>query len=93
MPAPAESVARADETALPGAVVFPSYEAESDLQLESVGRGPALMQMADNSLNYSLLGRRGFETLAQIAETVPSYALRYASLSDALARLSREMRS
>lgn len=81
---PAESVARAGETALPGAVVFPHYDKDASPGLERVAKAEALLELVDNSVNYSLWGARGFETLAGLVDATPCYALDYRDLDEAM---------
>jgi hypothetical protein len=41
------------------------------------------MQLADNSFNYSLHGRRGFEVLAGVIDAIDCYEFTYSRLHDA----------
>jgi HprK-related kinase A len=84
---PAESVARASETALPGAIVFPHFEKGSATRLVPVPKAEALMELVDNSVNYSLWGARGFDTLADLVDRAPCYAFDYDDLDEAMAAL------
>lgn len=81
---PAESVARAGETARVGAFVFPRYEVGTPTRIEPVAKAEAMMELVDNSVNYSLWGSRGFETLADLVDATPCYAFDYSDLDDAL---------
>lgn len=81
---PRDSVLRFDETAIPAWIVFPKYEASSLPQLTPVPRGQALIRVADNAFNYSILGRKGFEILARLIDRVECHSLTYSSLDDAV---------
>jgi hypothetical protein len=82
--APADSVARAGETATPGWIVFPRYQAGSPAVLEPIARARAFMRVAENSFNYSLLGADGFATLAGVVERADAYDFTYSALDDAM---------
>lgn len=83
--APAASVARASEQALPAWVIFPKYEPGSPARLEPVPRAAAFTQLAENAFNYSVLGAQGFEALAGVVQRCASYSFTYSKLDDALA--------
>lgn len=83
MRAPADSVRRALETARPGWIVLPRYQAGAAANLASVSKGRALMQLADNAFNYSIHGRRGFEFLARFVDSCGCYTLTYGDLEEA----------
>jgi HprK-related kinase A len=83
---PAESVARADETALPAWVVFPIFRRGSPAQSRRFPKGSSLMRLADNAFNYSVLGEPGFETLARLVDGCDCYEFRYGDLKEAVAR-------
>jgi HprK-related kinase A len=89
MKAPADSVARADETALPGWIIFPRYEQGAPLTLTPVPRTRAFMRVAENSFNYARLGVEGFNALAGVMRQSDSYDLHYSSLDDAVAAFDR----
>jgi HprK-related kinase A len=84
---PAESVRRALETAAPTWIVFPTYQAGAPTCFSPVPQARAFFRLADCSLNYELLGRRGFETLSRVINSSDAYDLRYGNLEEALALL------
>lgn len=84
MKAPAESVARADECARPGWVIFPRYEAGADTRLTSAPKARAFMRAADNAFNYSLLGKHGFACLAGLIEASSCHDFVYSKLDEAI---------
>lgn len=82
---PADSVARAHETAQPAWIVFPKYEAGAATSLTPIPRARAFMRVAENAFNYSVLGAAGFRTLADAIERCDSFDFRYSSLDEAIA--------
>jgi HprK-related kinase A len=85
MRAPTDSVHRALETARPGWIVLPRYQAGVAAKLTSLSKARALMQLADNAFNYSFHGRRGFEFLARFVDLCGCYAFTYGDLEEAAA--------
>lgn len=83
--APADSVARAHETARAAWIVFPRYVAGSPPVLEPIVQARAFMQVADNAFNYSLLAGEGFDALGRLVEGTRSFDFRYGALDDAMA--------
>ncbi len=77
MKPPLDAVKRSDETALPGWIVFPKYEHGTPLQLTPISKGKVFMQLADSSFNYSVLGERGFNVLADMMEHCEGYSFVY----------------
>lgn len=84
MKAPTESIARATESAQAGWVIFPKYQADATARLEALPRSRAFMRVADNAFNYSLLGTKGFETLAGLIDASLCYDFTYSNLDDAI---------
>ncbi len=83
--APAESVARALETARPAWIVFPKFVAGAPPLLEPMPAARAFMQVAENSFNYSLLAQDGFDALGRLIEGTASYRFSYGDLDEAMA--------
>ena len=89
---PADSVARALETARAAWIVFPRFVAGAAPTLDKIPQARAFMQVAENAFNYSLLAGPGFEALGRLIDSTTSYQFRYSSLDDAMdvfARLER----
>jgi HprK-related kinase A len=82
---PAESLARVDEPAVAAWIVFPTFEAGIQAEVRPVSRAEALLRLADEAFNYSLLGVAGFETLAAVVGGCACFDIRYGSLDDARA--------
>jgi HprK-related kinase A len=81
---PRDSVDRASETGEPAWLMFPAYDANLRAELRPVSKGRALIRAADNGFNYSVLGRLGFETLADLIDRCECYDLRYGDLDAAI---------
>jgi hypothetical protein len=87
-----DSVKRAEESVLPGWVVFPKFVRAGSHVLEPVAKAAAMMELVDNSVNYGVLGSVGYRALARLVGETVCLALDYEDLSravDALAGLSR----
>ncbi len=82
---PASSMAAVDQPARPRWIIFPEYQPHASLSLEPTPRANALMTIAADAFNYSLLGATGFETLANVVESCDCFGLRYSKLEDAIA--------
>jgi HprK-related kinase A len=85
MRAPTDSVRRAPETAAPGWIVLPRYQAGAGARLTPLSKARGLMKMAENAFNYSVHGRRGFELLARFVDSCSCYEFAYGDLADAAA--------
>lgn len=82
--ASSSSVARATEPGLPGWVVFPQYLADVPAQLLPRPKAASLMQLAQNSFNQHVLGKAGFDALADVIARSDCYDFSYAQLDEAL---------
>lgn len=89
LPAQKSSVARNFETAAPRLIIFPKWTADAPLRLEPIGSGQAALRLIDQSFNYPILGRQGFERLANLVESAEAWELEYSSLDDARKALER----
>lgn len=81
---PAESVARMQEPAQPRWIVFPRYESGAKPLLTPRGKAQTFIHFAQNSFNYSPLGRTGFDIAGQLVGQCACYDFAYSKLSDAL---------
>ena len=84
MKAPADSIACATEPARAAWVIFPKYQAGAATRLEALPQSRAFMRVADNAFNYSLLGVRGFETMAGLIDASLCYDFSYSVLDEAI---------
>jgi HprK-related kinase A len=79
---PATSVRQAGATAAPAWIVLPQFRAGASAALTPLSRAAAFMRLVDNAFNYSLLGRRGFELLADVATACDCYEFTYGGALD-----------
>jgi len=86
---PTASVELAHRMVEPAWVVMPRYRSGSRSRLRPVPKGEMLMQLAEQSFNYTILGARGFEVLADLVERCSSHRLIYSDLDIALDRLNQ----
>ncbi|MDE2566024.1 MAG: HprK-related kinase A, partial [Burkholderiales bacterium] len=82
---PTASRDRAEETALPAWVVFPSFAAGSLLAVEPVARVEAFTWISEQSFNKERMGETGFESLCRLLDRASCHELRYGSTEDAIA--------
>ena len=82
--APLEHVRRVGETAQHAWVVFPRWQAGTKAQLTAREKPDTLIELARNSFNYGVLGRRGFETLSGLVDSCACFDFVYGELEDAM---------
>ncbi len=80
---PPGSVERQHEIAHVRWIVLPKYGAEAPMTLSAITRGAALMRLVDCAFNYTVHGRRGFETLASLVADATCRDFRYGGDLDA----------
>ena len=81
---PSESVARANEPALPAWVVFPKYIADAPANLTPRPKGDSFMQLVENSFNQNVHGRSGFDALSDLIARSDCYDFSYGHLDEAI---------
>lgn len=84
---PRDSVRRMDEPARPAWVIFPSFTQGRPARLDPLSKPQALMRCVTNAFNYSVLGRQGFLTLAELIDRCDCYRFAYDDFDEALAEL------
>lgn len=89
LPAPKSSVERNLECATPRLIVFPKWAADAPLRLQPVGSGQAALRLIDQSFNYPILGRQGFDRLAELVKSAEAWELEYSSLDEARSALEQ----
>lgn len=82
---PDDSVRDMDNTATARHIVFPQFSPGAQTRLEPLSRARAFMQLAENTVNYSLLGGEGFEQLADLVEGCSCHHFGYSQLDEAIA--------
>jgi HprK-related kinase A len=80
---PVDSVLRAQETVLPGWLVLPRYAADAETVLVPLSKARAFMHLADNSFNYHVHGKNGFEALGRLIDACDCYEFSYSRLAEA----------
>ena len=81
---PDASVEQASLAAPPGWLVFPRYRAGASLRLEAIPKAQAFLKLANNSFNYRLLGKRGFQGVARLVRDCECHILSYGNLDEAI---------
>ena len=87
--APRRSVELAEQTAAPKWIVFPKYRLGASLALRPLPKGDAFMRLAQNSMNYVLLGERGFDLLGSVVEACDCYECEYGDLAQVVPALNQ----
>ena len=80
---PAYCVAAAAQAVSPAFIVFPRYRKGAHTRLTKMGRGRALLAVADQSFNYHILGTEGFAAVSDLVEQSDCYEFIYENLSEA----------
>ena len=81
---PRESVRRQHESARPGWVIFPKWEAGASTRLTPRSQAQTFMYLAQNAFNYSHLGADGFRTGTALIDQSICYDFRYSKLDEAI---------
>ena len=87
--APASSLMDAQRPALPGWVVMPKYRAGAPTRLQPLEKARTLVQLAENSFNYDIFGREGFDMLVQLVDRSACYSFEYSQLTEAIELFDR----
>jgi HprK-related kinase A len=77
-------LARINETARPGWVIFPKYVAGAAATLTPRPKADSMLDLARNAFNYALLGRIGFDTLADVISDSDCHEFSYSRLDEAV---------
>lgn len=88
---PAASVHDSHRPAEPGWIVLPRYAAGEPTQFTPLSRSAAFMRLVDCAFNYSVLGRRGFEILADVVARSKPFEFRYGGLLEDAVRALDDM--
>ncbi|MBO9688394.1 HprK-related kinase A [Roseateles chitosanitabidus] len=83
--APDDAIAARLRPARPAWVVLPSWRADAPAQLAPIERARAFMDLAEQSFNYDLHGRAGFQALGRLVDACGCYRFEYSRLDEALA--------
>lgn len=84
---PKESIEKMHQSAQVKWIVFPKYEQNVGLNVESVTKSRALMRLANNSFNYHVVKQKAFETTSKVVQASECLSLTYSDLDRAIAYL------
>lgn len=84
MRAPLESIKRINEPARQRFIIFPKYQRRSETVLAPRSKARAFMEMAQQSFNFNILARTGFELLNNTVTNCDCYDFRYSNLDEAV---------
>ncbi len=84
---PSDSLRRMFDIATPAWIVLPNYDEDVNSDMVPLSKASAFFELADNSFNYEILGRQGFQTLARVIERIGCYRLNHASTGEGLAAI------
>jgi len=82
---PRDSVQRMREPSWPGWVVFPKFRAGSSTSGQAISKSHTFMRVAECSVNYAILGAKGFHILSRMIDAVDCYEFEYSDLEEAVA--------
>ena len=86
---PRDSVRRQHETARPGWVIFPKWEAGAPVTLTPRSQAQTFMFLAQNAFNYSHLGADGFRVGTALIDQTQCFDFHYGDLREAVAKFDR----
>jgi len=69
-------------------IVFPRWSAGAGLDLASVPKAQAFMELATHAFNYEPLGFEGFETVKSLIDAASCWRLSYSRLDEAVEALA-----
>jgi len=81
---PDDSMARVAERAVPRWVIFPRWQAGAPPEFRPISKSIAFLELGRNAMNYSIQGRLGFETLANMLDRCQCFRFSYGELDDAI---------
>lgn len=84
----AESVARQNEKAPVGMIVFPRWVKGASSKLQPISKAESFMLLATNAFNYELLGEAAFTTVRDLVSGADCYRLEYSDLEEVTVRLN-----
>lgn len=85
MRSPRDSVMRMQESALPGWMIFPKYEADAVMAARPLGKAEAFTRLPAGLVNYPILGELGFNLLTRLIDRTDCYEFCYSNLDEAIA--------
>lgn len=88
--ATSDAVNRRHETARPGAVVLPRWEAGSPTRWQRIDAEAVFRSLAFNAFNYAVVAEDAFRAAIRLSNGCPGWQLVYSDLEEAVATLERE---
>ena len=82
--APDSSMRDSALAATPAWIIFPRYLPGAPAVLAPRPKGRSLMEIAEQSFNYNILGAEGFDTLKRLIDSCACYDFSYSSLDEAI---------
>jgi HprK-related kinase A len=82
----AESVRDVGQPAKPCWMILPRYKAGATTSLVPMQTGAAFLQIADNAMNYHVLGIKGFEAVGRLIDSCQHFSFEYSQLDEAIAQ-------
>lgn len=86
---PVDSVRASSQRCPAGLIVIPQFVENGGVTVTPMTRARAVLHLADNSFNYNLHGRQGFDRLTEMADTAPCVTLAYSRLQDGVDAIDR----
>lgn len=80
---PTDSVVCCAEPAHVHWIILPKYEAQAPPELVPYGRARTLMLLAEQSFNYDIQGKTGFDALGKLVDQTQCFQFTYSQLEDA----------
>lgn len=68
-------------------IIFPRFDAATDVDLEPVSKGRAFARLAVNSFNYDALGPDAFDALGRVVQQSSCWVLHYGNLEGAISAI------
>lgn len=85
-----EAVTAVNEQVPIGLILFPQYQAASDLEVTPISRAFALAKLLENTFNVGLLGKEGFVDAARAIAETDCYEISYSSFDKLIPWLNSE---
>jgi len=82
----AESVRDIEQLAMPCWMILPRYRPGASTSLTPMKTGAAFLQIADNAMNYHVLGIKGFKAVGHLVDRCKHFNFEYSQLDEAIAR-------
>lgn len=81
---PKQSVELLKEAVLPELLIFPKFQANTEIQLNLLNKPYVVFKLASNAFNYELMGRTGFELVKNMTSSCRCYNLTYSRFDQVL---------